>query len=452
MSPFPRRAAPLGVFAGLCVLVAVAVASSFVHIADPGLRTFVDTYLFDATQIGFALLVTWRAVAVKAERGAWMVIGASMLLWCAGNVLWSFFLEEDVPIPSLADAAWLGAYPGFYLGLWMLFRARTRGVTRASLLDGAVVGLAVGAVCAEVVVGAVWASVGGATQMETATNLAYPVADLIVLTVVACAMVAAGRRPSASWALIAGGMAVFAAADSLYLWRIAKGLDVSGYTSTFWLFGLALMAVSAWMPARPMPARPRGVGSLAILIIGALIALGLVAAGSAMDVGSLANALAVAALATVLIRLVLTHSENTDLVERLHHDATTDPLTGLANRRKLLEDLQLAVDGAAFRPTALVVFDLDESGRLRRGISNGRRRILCVDPDRRCRRPDPGRALRGCSARRSSRGSDHLLSGSRPDSHRRHGRTHGPAGRRRADVCQQGRPPHGTPRRRRRAR
>jgi hypothetical protein len=56
-----------------------------------------------------------------AERAAWLVLGESMLVWCSGNVLYSLFLPDDIPVPSIADVAWLAAYPGFCAGLWLLF-------------------------------------------------------------------------------------------------------------------------------------------------------------------------------------------------------------------------------------------------------------------------------------------------------------------------------------------
>ena len=345
-------------YASLCALLGVAVVRTQFKIGSDALTTFLDDYLFNATQIGFALVVVWRAVVVRAERAAWLVLGVSMLVWCSGNVLYSVFLPDDIPVPSVADVAWLAAYPGFYVGLWLLVRSRVSRVTRSSVLDGAVVGLAVGAVCSGVVVEAVWRTLGGASVLATTTNLAYPIGDLILLALVAASVVVSGVRPSSSWALLAGGLGVFAAADANYLWETANGASTAGLTSTFWLVGLAMMAASAWLPPRAIPARD-GIGGLALLIVGSLTSLGLLAAGSAFAIGALATILAVAALAAVLLRLMLTHGENARLLLQLRREANTDALTGLGNRRCLLDDLQLAINGGRERPMALVVLDLD---------------------------------------------------------------------------------------------
>jgi hypothetical protein len=123
--------------------------------------------------------------------------------------------------------------------------------------------------------------------------------------------------------MLAGGLGVFAAADANYLWETANGASTTGLTSTFWLVGLAMLAASAWLPARAVPA-PDGIGGLALLIAGSLTSLGILAAGSAFAIGALATILAVAALAMVLLRLVLTHGENARLLLQLRREANTD--------------------------------------------------------------------------------------------------------------------------------
>jgi diguanylate cyclase (GGDEF)-like protein len=64
--------------------------------------------------------------------------------------------------------------------------------------------------------------------------------------------------------------------------------------------------------------------------------------------------LALAALAVAVVRTALVLTESQQLLRTSRHEAHTDPLTALANRRQLLHDL-------AFRdaPRLLVLFDLD---------------------------------------------------------------------------------------------
>jgi two-component system, cell cycle response regulator len=62
----------------------------------------------------------------------------------------------------------------------------------------------------------------------------------------------------------------------------------------------------------------------------------------------------------VLARTALSFRENARLLETSRHEALTDALTGLANRRKLLIDLEHELDRALEgEPRTLVPFDLN---------------------------------------------------------------------------------------------
>jgi two-component system, cell cycle response regulator len=76
--------------------------------------------------------------------------------------------------------------------------------------------------------------------------------------------------------------------------------------------------------------------------------------------GLLALFLATATLAVVVARLGLTFRENRRLLELSRHEAVTDPLTGLANRRKLLDDLARRLEVVTpEEPWLLALYDLD---------------------------------------------------------------------------------------------
>ena len=71
-------------------------------------------------------------------------------------------------------------------------------------------------------------------------------------------------------------------------------------------------------------------------------------------------AFAGATLVAAIVRMGLTFGENMKVLARSRSQAMTDALTGLGNRRSLMEDLQdeLAVADAD-SPITLVVLDLD---------------------------------------------------------------------------------------------
>ena len=62
---------------------------------------------------------------------------------------------------------------------------------------------------------------------------------------------------------------------------------------------------------------------------------------------------------TVIARTLLTFRENTRITGRMNTLALTDALTGLGNRRKLLDDLDLAFEDGADGPLVLVLYDLN---------------------------------------------------------------------------------------------
>jgi diguanylate cyclase (GGDEF)-like protein len=75
---------------------------------------------------------------------------------------------------------------------------------------------------------------------------------------------------------------------------------------------------------------------------------------------ALALGLAIATLTAVIIRMAVTFRENIQLLQSSRHEALTDALTGLGNRRRFLHDLQQAVEQATPEsPRGLMLLDLD---------------------------------------------------------------------------------------------
>jgi hypothetical protein len=87
------------------------------------------------------------------------------------------------------------------------------------------------------------------------------------------------------------------------------------------------------------------------------LALGLLVYDHFRALNTLALVLSGAAVAAVIVRMVLTFRRNAHLLETSRRDAETDELTGLANRRLLLHDLESRIEAGV--PTLLLMFDLD---------------------------------------------------------------------------------------------
>src|SRR5205823_2762725 len=91
-----------------------------------------------------------------------------------------------------------------------------------------------------------------------------------------------------------------------------------------------------------------------------LTATGVLVAASQLRVHALARVLASVTIVLVLARTALTFWENSRLLETSRREALTDSLTALANRRKLLVDLEAEIESASEEePRMLVLFDLN---------------------------------------------------------------------------------------------
>ena len=152
-----------------------------------------------------------------------------------------------MPFPSLADAGWIVFYVPTFAGIILLAQERTGRRGAASVLDGAIAAPAISGVGAAIAFGAIVEASGG-SPLAIATNLAYPLGDLLLLALVVGVLASAAGGPAA-WAGVGLGLAVFAVADALYLFQIAEGPTWRARCSTPpGRAALAITALAAWEP------------------------------------------------------------------------------------------------------------------------------------------------------------------------------------------------------------
>jgi diguanylate cyclase (GGDEF)-like protein len=152
-------------------------------------------------------------------------------------------------------------------------------------------------------------------------------------------------------------MAVSAVADGLYLYQEAAGTYEVGLADSLWLVGSLAVAAAALYPVREPIAGAR-VNSILLPTLFALLTVGILAADLLLDIGGLAQALAVSTVVVVVLRLVLSSRENAGLLEAVHQEAITDSLTELGNRRAMMRDLERALQPGG-RNLVFALFDLD---------------------------------------------------------------------------------------------
>jgi diguanylate cyclase (GGDEF)-like protein len=334
-------------------------------LAGPGVEPLNGTvadWAYTSIEFAGSAMCIAAAFRHRRERGAWLLIGLGLLLWAAGDLVWTLWLNyvEDPPYPSVADVLYLGSYASIYPGIVLLLRARVRPIRPAQWLDGMVGGLAAAAVVAALVFPALAGLTEGNT-VDVAFNLAYPVCDVLQLTLVVLAFGLNRWRIDSSWLLLGLGQLANVVADSFFSYQEAVGTYVAGsWVDTLWPLGIVLTAAAAWQRSPRTTVEELGGRTVPLTSVFAAIALTVLVVGQFTPVHNAAALLATAALLTAGARGALVFRENLRLLRASRRESLTDGLSGLANRRALMTDLEDATASATVsEPRTLALFDLD---------------------------------------------------------------------------------------------
>ena len=328
-----------------------------------GLDAFTTNGVYTAVEVIAVGVCVSRSLRRRDDRWAWGLMAFGLLTWSAGDLVWTLWLNNlaDPPFPSVADPLYLAMYPAIYVAIMLLIRSRIRDASAAQWLDGAIVGLALAAIGAGLIMPTILALSTGQI-VKDAVNLAYPLGDLTLLVFVVVAMSLSGWRPSRMWTLLGVGMAIDAIADLVFAYESARGTYVpGGILDTMWPASMSLIALAAWQPVerRRVGAVPAP-QTIALSVLAGAAAVGLLVCAAFVHVTPAAVGLAAGALVAAAARGLLTYTENVRILRRSAEEVITDGLSGLGNRRCFLGDLEEAiahVDQA--HPWTLAFFDLN---------------------------------------------------------------------------------------------
>jgi diguanylate cyclase (GGDEF)-like protein len=363
----PERPPALFRFAKYLLLTGVVVFAASTVLVPTGssARPFLDGWLYDSLTVLGAIVIAGRAWCVATERLAWGLLAVAIAANAVGDVVSTLFVASNGSFPSIADPFYLTFYPCAYVALVLLFRARATRMAAGVAIDGVACALAMAALAATIAFGPIVAATGGSVA-AVAVGLAYPVADLLLLALAVAMLVILGWRSERRVLLLAAAFAIFAAADTVYLYEVAKGSYVQGrFIDAFWPAGTLLTAYASWMPTRRLADRRLdGIGALVAPFGCTAAAAAILVTGTQVKIPDLAVALAAATLLAVTARLAITFRDVIGLAET-RTQALTDELTGLANRRSLVA--ALGAHAAQFRrmdpdaesSLALMLIDLD---------------------------------------------------------------------------------------------
>lgn len=372
-----RRGTPV-VAAVLAVLVFVLLVR--LQPGGPRLSRAVD-------DVGQLLAATVAAIAcagrarrsVGRARQPWWWLAAGTASWALGEAAWSYYELVDgrqTPFPSVADAGFLMFPVLAAAGLLLWPSAVLRGPARwRTLLDGALVAGALFVLSWVTALGTT-VHAGGTSTFGYAVSLAYPLSDLVLLTVTVV-VVAHARHAQSGLGVLAAGLAGLCLADSGFAYLNAVGRYATGSpVDAGWFSGFLLMAVAARIAAPPLETDPAGTPAQlestprAVLpYLPAGIGLAIALSGQFTGHGDrVALAAATVVIVALLGRQLLAILDNRALVRQvvhaqqgLHHQAFHDPLTGLANRALFADRLRhgLELHRRDLRPLSLLYCDLD---------------------------------------------------------------------------------------------
>ncbi|HEX5146848.1 MAG TPA: HD domain-containing phosphohydrolase [Conexibacter sp.] len=342
--------------------LAADVVHALTHFGGTGMQHFFSDWLYLALELLGVTLCVARALRGPGQRLAWWSIAVGLALWTAADALWT--VTPATADGWVSDALYLSYFPFFCAGLALLAAQGHERVAARMWVDGLLAALTTAALVVALLFGPIVDASHG-TVREVAVNLAYPVGDLVVIGFVLAAFATQAWRPGRGWVLLGVGALLAAVADTLYVYLVAIGsYRAGGIVDVMWPAAFLCCGFAAWQPWRSVRPRDR-YGSQTFVLPGvfASIAVGLLAWDHFWQVSNAAALLATLALAVATVRAGMALRENALLLRRTRHEALTDGLTALANRRRLMLDLELACapDAHGRQPerATFAFFDLD---------------------------------------------------------------------------------------------
>jgi diguanylate cyclase len=314
---------------------------------------------------------TWQALrSTRRMRISWAFIAAGCAGWAVGEAIWCYYellQHQDTPFPSLADAGFL-VFPVLALvGLLVRPSAAFAGQGRLRVaLDATLVSASLFLISWVTALGEVYAA-GADSMFAQVVSLAYPVSDLVLLTVAVVVLTYARTGDRTGLGYIAAGLIGLCVADSGFGYLIA--IDHYGEVNLIdagWVGGFLIIALAGLLDRSTKDTETRLIPPRTALLLPYLPATAAIAtalhelSGAGLD--RTASISATVLVSVLVARQVLVLLENRVLMSRISHQAFHDVLTGLANRALFSDRLEHALElhRRDLRQVTVLVLDLDD--------------------------------------------------------------------------------------------
>ncbi|MFJ6453373.1 response regulator [Paenarthrobacter sp. NPDC091669] len=205
-----------------------------------------------------AVLTALTTHTIAARRGQdkstgrWFIV-AGLAIWSAGQMVWTFngiTLNHQYPFPSFADIGFVWYALPTSVGLILLLRGQgLRLPLRRTVLDAGVVASSTFFIAWSSLLG----PLAGATNQDAfarITQMAYPIADVFMVSVVIVLTMRAARGRRLPWLSMGLGFWILAITDLTYMSFTIQGISgVTGSPLAFgWVLAFLLVGLSPLLP------------------------------------------------------------------------------------------------------------------------------------------------------------------------------------------------------------
>ena len=340
-------------------------------------RVLVNVVYLGPHLLAFVLAVRAARRTSGAYRRLWTMVALAIPLWIAGEGVVSFHhvvLGDEPPFPGLADVFFLA----FYATLIVTFLVALRPVLAIrswkAILDGSVLAASVGFIGW---VALIQPQLSQPASRATTVGIAYPLMDVVMLTVLISLTVATFQRPPKSLLLLAGAIVMGALTDGalafISLLTTAPELSwlkIGWAAEALLLAAAAVVAVRSSDSAAEVPQTDLRDRGLAVVMSGVVATLVVIVVHTILGSFDLATAvIALYLVGAIALRLWMTSREREHIGHELEASlreqqriANTDELTDLPNRRfadRRLQDLSVAGRKDPTHEVGVLILDLD---------------------------------------------------------------------------------------------
>jgi len=322
-----------------------------------------------------AALAILRASRSRDDRTLWALVASALTFRAVGFILYVAVVRttDPLPYPSIADVSWLFSTILLISAVVVALRRRSTERSVPLVLDGSVVALTVGAFAGALLFETLVASAGVGSGAAVAANLAYPLLDIVAVTVGGGLLLSYNWVPPPSMRALVVGVVGISLVDCIFVLQLAAGTFRPGtLLPAASLAATAVIGWSGWLEDRPAP--PPSPDELPRVIVPAASAIAcamLLASASrqSLSVGTVTSAASAIVLALARtahtfqhVRALAIHQRHAVEAERRFRavvDASPDAILGVG-------------------PTGAVVFANDHA-RVVLGAGPDRLEGTCVD-------------------------------------------------------------------------